>query len=434
VSLAYLPLATPLFLAGVLGLSLAAFAWRRRSRPEARGFILLMMALALWSFAEALLQSSDTESLWTLWTKVGYLGIQVVPLAWWLTAYQYGSRAKTLPKSTWVALAAIPVITVALVWTQELHTLIYQDRQYFREGGALRLDADYGVWFWLQTVYAYILLLWGAALFLAVAVRSFHLYRTQAFALLSAVVLPWVGNALYVFRVGPYPGLDWTPFTFAVAGIPLAWAVFRLRLYDLAPVARNTVIQSMRDGMIVLDLEHRISDLNPAGSRVLGAPVRALLGQPAETLFGDWILESPGEGVVEAAHEITLPGDGGERLFEVDQFPLADTRDEPVGCLLVLRDITERRAVGEELDTAREQIRVLSGLLPICSWCKQVRDDEGYWEEIETFVAARSDAHFTHSVCPSCLEGMEATFAEDGSEGRKRASATDVGLKDPVQE
>jgi hypothetical protein len=68
----------------------------------------------------------------------------------------------------------------------------------------------------------------------------------------------------------------------------------------------------------------------------------------------------------------------------------------------------------------------LSGLLPICAWCKQVRDDEGYWEEIETFVAARSDAHFTHSVCPSCLEGMELAVLDGEREERNRGSETGV--------
>jgi PAS domain S-box-containing protein len=412
-SLDHLPVATPLFLAGALSVFLAAFAWRRRARPEAQGFILLMVGLAVWSIGEGLLQISDTESLWTFWTKVEYLGITLVPVAWWVTSFQYGSRTRTLSRRTWIALMAIPAITVGLVWTQELHTLIYEERQYYRESGAVRLYADYGVWFWIQMAYAYVLLLSGAALFLTVAVRSFHLYRTQAFALLSAVFLPWFGNALYVFRVGPYPGLDWTPFTFAVAGIPLAWAILRLRLYDLAPVARNTVIQSMRDGMIVLDLEHRICDLNPAGSRILGAPVRALLGQPAETLFGEWILESTEREIVEAAHELRLPGEGGKRLFEVDRLPLATDQDQPVGCLLILRDITERRAVGEALDTAREEIRILRGLLPICAWCKQIRDDDGFWEEIETFVAARSEAHFTHSVCPSCRAEMEAGIEQE---------------------
>ena len=64
------------------------------------------------------------------------------------------------------------------------------------------------------------------------------------------------------------------------------------------------------------------------------------------------------------------------------------------------------------VEKTREEIRMLSGLLPICAWCKQVRDDEGYWGEIETFVSARSDAQFTHSICPSCMEGVDARVEE----------------------
>jgi PAS domain S-box-containing protein len=415
-SLAHLPYAAPLFFAGGLTLFLAAIAWRRRARPEARGFILLMLAVSVWALPEGLLQISDTESLWMLWTKVEYLGIAGVPLAWWVTAFQYSRRARPLPKPVWFLMVAVPVVTVVLAWTQELHPLIYQEQQYFREGGVLRFDADYGVWFWVNVGYAYLLLLWGAVLFLTAAFYSFHIYRIQAIALLSAVVLPWVGNILYIFRIGPLQGLDLTPFTFAVAGIPMAWAILRLRLYDLAPVARNAVIEGMRDGMVVLDLEDRISDLNPAGSRILGASVRELLGQHAADIFGEWILSLELDDAGNHPPEISLPGEQGERFFEVDLFPLVDKRDLSAGRLMILRDITERRALGRELDTAREEIRMLSGLLPICAWCKQVRDDEGYWREIETFLADRSDAQFTHSICPSCLEGVDAKVGEGEEE------------------
>ena len=79
---------------------------------------------------------------------------------------------------------------------------------------------------------------------------------------------------------------------------------------------------------------------------------------------------------------------------------------------MILQDITEQKALDHELNSAREEIRVLSGLLPLCAWCKQVRDDEGYWREIETYVSARSGAQFTHSICQSCLEGVEARIGE----------------------
>ena len=421
-SLAHLPFAAPLFLAGALALFLAALAWRRRARPEARGFIFFMVAVAIWALPEGLLQLSDNESLWMLWTKVEYLGIAAIPLAWWVTAFQYGGRVKPLPRPLWVVLIGVPVITLALAWTLELHPFIYRDHEYSREGALLRFDADYGVWFWVHVAYAYVLLLWGAGLFLAAASRSFHLYRSQAVALLSAVVLPWVGNVLYIFRIGPLPGLDLTPFTFAVAGIPLAWAILRLRLYDLAPVARNAVIEGMRDGMIVLDLEDRISDLNPAAGAILGVPVREALGMPAAEVFGEWILLPDTGARGEESLEISLPSEAGERFYEVDLIPLTDKRDQPAGRLMILQDITERKALDHELNSAREEIRVLSGLLPICAWCKQVRDDEGYWREIETYVSARSGARFTHSICPSCHEELEARIGQEEDSERDNPS------------
>ena len=122
-SLAHLPFAAPLFLAGALTLFLAGVAWRRRTRPEARSFIFLMVALCAWALPEGFLQLSDSESLRMLWTKAEYLGIAAVPLAWFLTALQYGGSVKALPRPIWVGLVGVPIITVALVWTQELHPL-----------------------------------------------------------------------------------------------------------------------------------------------------------------------------------------------------------------------------------------------------------------------------------------------------------------------
>lgn len=73
------------------------------------------------------------------------------------------------------------------------------------------------------------------------------------------------------------------------------------------------------------------------------------------------------------------------------------------------REIVERRAIeaaltrkNAELQAALEQVKTLTGLLPLCGWCKKVREDDGYWNEIETYVSARTDATFTHGICPDC--------------------------------
>ncbi len=56
-----------------------------------------------------------------------------------------------------------------------------------------------------------------------------------------------------------------------------------------------------------------------------------------------------------------------------------------------------------ELEESANRIQQLSGMLPICAWCKKVRDDQDYWQEVECYVAAHSEARFTHGICPDCL-------------------------------
>jgi len=68
------------------------------------------------------------------------------------------------------------------------------------------------------------------------------------------------------------------------------------------------------------------------------------------------------------------------------------------------QDETEREHLISELQAALAQVKTLSGLLPICSGCKKIRDDQGYWNRIETFISKHSDAQFSHGICPDCTK------------------------------
>ena len=61
-----------------------------------------------------------------------------------------------------------------------------------------------------------------------------------------------------------------------------------------------------------------------------------------------------------------------------------------------------------ELQTALSNVKQLQGLLPICSYCKRIRGDDQYWQQVEGYLAARSDVQFSHGICPSCMEGLNA--------------------------
>ena len=77
--------------------------------------------------------------------------------------------------------------------------------------------------------------------------------------------------------------------------------------------------------------------------------------------------------------------------------------------LVRVRQLRARaRALDQRVQEAVRELKVLSGLLPICAWCKKIRDDRGYWSRIEAYLSERTDAQFTHGICPECDAKMLA--------------------------
>ncbi len=73
---------------------------------------------------------------------------------------------------------------------------------------------------------------------------------------------------------------------------------------------------------------------------------------------------------------------------------------------LVEARTNELKKTNEQLQQALSEIKTLSGLLPICASCKKIRDDNGYWNQIESYIAKHTDAEFTHGICPECAKKL----------------------------
>ena len=91
--------------------------------------------------------------------------------------------------------------------------------------------------------------------------------------------------------------------------------------------------------------------------------------------------------------------------------------------------LQHQKTIEKDLEIARENVKVLEGLLPICASCKQIRDDKGYWNHIELYISKRSEAEFTHCICPACLKKLypddyEQIIAEEERAGVQPLSGT----------
>jgi PAS domain S-box-containing protein len=350
-----------LVVAAAVSAALAFYVWRRRPAPGAMPLALLMLAVAVWSLGYALEVGSTDLSTGLFWAKVEYFGIAPLSVTWLAFALQYTDREKWLTRRNLILSAIVPVITLFLAWTNEFHGLIWSEFGLDTSDMLPGLDLTYGRWFWVNAGYIYLSLLLGSFLLLRTFLRAPHLYRRQAGALLIGMLAPWAGNVLYLSGLSPLPHLDLTPLFFTVSGLALAWGLFRFQLLNIVPVARDAVIESMADGVLVLDAQNRVVDLNPTIQQIIGRSASEIIGQPAvQVLSARSDLVERYRNVTEAQTEIVL-GDGeAQRYYDLRISPLYDRHSRLTGRLIVLRDITERVWAEEELKRAKEAAEAAS--------------------------------------------------------------------------
>src|SRR5947209_11993136 len=199
----YTPYVLPEVISGAISLWLVITTWRRRSAPGAMPFIVLLLGAAEWSLGYAVeLGSPDLPSV-IFWNNVEWLGVVLLPPAWLAFALQYTGRARWLTRPMIVLLAIVPLVTLLLIWTNDMHGLIRSNSRLDNSVPFSALVSTNGGWFWVFVMYTYVLLLLGTLLigsFIRTLMRSASLYRGQAIALLIAVIAPWIGNTLSVFR------------------------------------------------------------------------------------------------------------------------------------------------------------------------------------------------------------------------------------------
>jgi PAS domain S-box-containing protein len=111
--------------------------------------------------------------------------------------------------------------------------------------------------------------------------------------------------------------------------------------------------------------------------------------------------------------DVRVPTAAGDRYYITSVKPIPDAAGQVASVVCISKEITERKRVEmererllQELQEALGRVKTLSGLLPICAGCKKIRDDQGYWTQIESYLKAHSEAEFSHGLCPDCVASL----------------------------
>ncbi len=339
---------------------LSTLIWRHHRAPGVRYLMCLIVSGIVWTTFYVLEVRSHDISAKVLWAKAKYLGITVAPVAWFLFIVKYIGYPETWGPRGDMALFVVPTITLLAIATNPWHSLFWRtfSSQYCE--GLLYLNVKHTFFFWFHTAYSHLLLLAGFLILLHVLFRFHRFYRAQILTIIAAALFPWIGNLLYLANATPCIFRDPTPFAFLLTGGVVMLGILRFRWLDLVPVARTVVLETMQEGVIVIDDQQRIVDLNPAAAEIIDALPQRAMGDLISNVLPDWsqisedCLASP-----TVTRNLTVERENESHIYEIRVSSLRRERavNAQVGHVILLHEITayvraveEREQVIQDLD------------------------------------------------------------------------------------
>ena len=336
----------------VLALAVVALAWRRRAARGARPLAALMLGIAIWSGASAAMWYVPTLSQQVFWLGATFLGVWMVPVAVMALALDI---AKVGPwrNAVIALLITVSLAFVGIAWLNPGH--LYNTAFVAQAIGPFtHYNAVPGPLYDAYDVFAFAAIIAGLAIILRVYLRSSGGERTQAAVVFFGGLIPLFSSAITESRMVPLFGLDLAPLAFLITGILWLVAVLRGTLLDIIPIARDALVEQMLEGVVVVDGEDQVVDVNPAALTILRKPMTEVLGKSAEAVLGDLEGATALLGGSGPRSAVLTTGSGDDvRHVGLGVTRLVRGSDRSSAHLITLHDVTEAWRASERLQLAR---------------------------------------------------------------------------------
>jgi PAS domain S-box-containing protein len=329
-------------------------SWQRRRTRYGSYFVWGMLGVTLWTLASAFDYAAVSIPLKVFFAKWEYTGYNFALVFFVMFALTYAGQQVWL-KRRWVRalLILIPISNLLLVWTNELHGWVWSGFSLSAEGDNIVIF-HHGPGFIWEALTGYLMILTVVVFLWRASRKGPELLRRQARLIFLASVLPIAANLIYLFNIPAISGVDWTSITFSVSGLFFLVALYGTRFLDIVPIARDTLVERMTDGVLVLDANNQVVDFNLAAQSIFGIN-KQQLGLSILDVLASWpevtarLMDSSGTAV----HEISI-GDP-EKIFDLQLTALEDARGKRNGQLVVIRDISEHKRMEKDLRLSEEK-------------------------------------------------------------------------------
>lgn len=341
-------IALSISLAAGFGLTAIYVAIARRHRSTWRIGVVVLLACAEITLAYTLRSVSVEFSDRVFWYKMSLVGFAISTSSFFSLALQYTKSKSALRPRTLLLLSVFPLLTTALILTNEFHGLIWDPTSTSQivEKTLFPSVNEAGIWYWIFVAYSFFIMGLGCFILIQWIIQSRGFYSRQALGVIVAAILAFLGSALDIFRVSPMEPFIATALGLACGTITVAFALNPLRRHDILNVSRGAIIDGIDDCVIVVDEDNRIALINPAAQKLVGKPESQVISRALEQSL-------PGLGSSSAFRlnqngEVTLNIEAMPHTFDMHISTIHDWQGRIVSRIIVLRDITERHQ-GEKI-------------------------------------------------------------------------------------
>ena len=332
----------------------AYLVWRRRANSSAAALAFLSLSAGMWTLLYVLEIATPTEPLKTLWASLKFIFVCLTPLALAAFVLRFAGW-HTWPGRRGLALLLLfPTVTVLAVLTNPTHHLFWADAWLVTYGSLMLRRVVWGPWFWAHALYSYVLMIGSCLFALTNLARLGRVYRRQFLSILVAIALPVASNLLTLGVVLPKLALDLSPLTFGISALVLLAGSSAGSLFQVLPLAYSSLLEQIRHGVLILDSDNLVLDLNPAAERMLELERSQVVGVNLERLEHP-ALQSLRHSRDDATsrREIRLENGDAPHWYEVNISHLANSAGhwpgQLPGRLVIWYDITDRKRIEAEL-------------------------------------------------------------------------------------
>ena len=283
-----------------------------------------------------------------LWDKVQWLtDTYLIIIPFLLFSLQYSEYKLEHPRITWTYWLGMPIIFTLLLFTDNIHHLIYNNPH---------LTTDYPFpdlqYKLTLVIYAYVLLyvyganIVGISLLVRRAIQPYNRQRMQYWTIAVGFLIPIFFSVFSLFGIRITPQRDISPFSLALGNIIVAWGLFRYGLFDIIPLAREHIVENMADPVVVLDVNNHVVDINPIALRMLGKQSSEVLRYPYHEVFAKWpVIVSELEHLDVSQKEVSVKDGDDTYYYDLNISPIYDKDKTLLGRIITARDVTRHKTL-----------------------------------------------------------------------------------------